>query len=302
VVTANVPEVQLRSYQVVDDRIAGNLLMRPGVPKSGMRIEFILEVGHQLKEPDAIYGNVKPLNGAKLLARFSGPGETLLRIPLETDMPGKYGIHVTPASQGKYTLKVKGKKGRDKFEFEYQVYVDTWPAPDYSGPATGKANPGAPVAVPAATGAKKVKEVKKDELLEIEEDDGELAMESSAGASDTALVTSGVLPPLREMMLKTSNYWYEIYQKMEGKKKYIKTALHDISVIKKAVADLEKYPEGQRAGDPEDYQAISTAFKRELNNLEKSVMSGSNPGHKFRQIFKNKCLGCHVKFRWDLQM
>ena len=78
--------------------------LRPGVPEALHLLEINLDIARHREVPDPQYGDLVPLEGAKLAAMVSGPGIRTRHLVRALGDAGSYGLHVTPSEKGYWTI------------------------------------------------------------------------------------------------------------------------------------------------------------------------------------------------------
>ncbi len=127
------PKPANRTWTVNQDGFSYTFSFEPGIPDANQVTEITLFVNEVPKTPDPKFGNRVPLTNARITVEAVNPaGESLGRflahaLPLAA---GRYGMHLTPAQDGIYTLTLKGKTAAGKtLAAEVKLPVNVWPLP-----------------------------------------------------------------------------------------------------------------------------------------------------------------------------
>lgn len=97
-----------------------------------------VDVAERLKIADPRFGELKPLQGLRLIATVREPS-TGGGSPVEhryvvhgLRAPGAYGFHHTPRMDGEHTVRIDGQTAKgEPFSFEFPLHVGAWPPPDF---------------------------------------------------------------------------------------------------------------------------------------------------------------------------
>ena len=86
------------------------------------------------KRPHPTFGSRVPIQEARLVIELSSPTGAVVGRYLAHDIPlsrGKYGIHITPAEDGIYTMTLRGSTpDGEALKGELKLPVNVWPLPE----------------------------------------------------------------------------------------------------------------------------------------------------------------------------
>ncbi len=130
---AKAPKPPTRTWTVKEGNFAFTFDFKPGVPDPGQVVEVIVLATEGPKTPHPRYGNRIPLGGATFTVEATNPaGESIGRFRAHgfALQAGRYGLHMTPTTEGLYALDLAGKTsdGRD-LRASLKLPVAVWPLP-----------------------------------------------------------------------------------------------------------------------------------------------------------------------------
>lgn len=238
------------------------MAVRPGKPKPGTPTEVVFQLEELLPIPDPVLGDRRPVEGAKLVAKVTGPAGARTYELHPLDDRGEYGFHFTPAIAGLYSVTCERASGRAGLRAEYAlgVGVDTpVPTDDASDPNLRKGPRGAR-SVLGAESRDEVRGPDDSTAAGVMDELGQhwLALRRVAGTADAAAPMAKVLDQARKLPGKVPAGFPESRAEFDR-------------LAAKFVADLEAL-QGQVA---------QPAAAAELDRLQAGT-----------------CLRCHAQFRF----
>lgn len=133
---ADAPKPATRAWTVVqkgDKSFSFEFRMSPGVPDPNQLTEVYVIVNEQAARAHPRYGNTIPQESAQVVLELeNAAGQVVGRykahgIPLSS---GKYGVHMTPGTEGLHTIRLSGKTAEGvALSGELKLPVGVWPLP-----------------------------------------------------------------------------------------------------------------------------------------------------------------------------
>lgn len=150
------PKPQTRIWNVLQDtggkKFGYSVSFKPGIPDPGQVTEVIITANALPARPDPVFGSQVPLEGARIVVELMSPAGELVGRYLAHPMPlskGRFGVHLTPAQEGIYTLSLRGKTAKgEELTADIKLPVKVWPLPkelEGSGDSVGGASRRAPI-------------------------------------------------------------------------------------------------------------------------------------------------------------
>lgn len=130
---AAAPKPDTRTWNARAGELAFTAVMKPGIPDPGQVVEVIITAASIPKTPHPKYGSRVPMEAASIIVELTSPAGEVVGRFVAHPMPltaGKYGLHLTPANDGLYTMGIRGSTAQGQaISADIKLPVKVWPLP-----------------------------------------------------------------------------------------------------------------------------------------------------------------------------